>query len=239
MITIYSKTPDELIRSLKDYFLITDHFVILSCVEEIDAHVEDWISIYNGYVDRSKCRICFNLPFLAVSNNRNVIIELVSSFDCVVLNEINNILEDGIKFINRGFLPLSTQSIIYYIDNVLLPVDHNLTVQSAVFSIFKRLGYLTSNLEPTSRLINTLNENDEYVKYANALTINISNELISKDSKEYKTLLFEVLKLIDYVVHVSADMALNNETSSTTDETVDNDNSTHEIHEIHETHETQ
>ena len=208
MITIYSNTPDELIRSLKDYFLIDDHFVILSCIEEIDNHLDDWISLYDGYVNEKVNKIYFKLPFLAVSNNKNIINELISTFETVLMNEINNILEDGIKFIQQGFLPLNTQSIIYYIDNIILPDNRNIDIQSAIFIIFQHLGYLTSNNEPTNRLIATLNENEEYIKYANILTLNLSNQLLDIESKEYKTLIFEVLKLIDYYVHVGVDMAL-------------------------------
>ena len=213
MITIYTHTPDELVKGLKEYFLIVDHFVILSCVEEIDGHIDDWADLYSGYYDEQKHKICFKLPFLAITTNQNLIIELVSTFDTVIMNEINNILEDGIKFIQCGFLPLNIQSIIYYIDNVILTSSSSTTccVQSVVFTIFQTLGYLTNSNEPTSRLINTLNESeeDEYIKYANILTLNISNHLLDTSSEEYKALIFEILKLVDYLVHVAADMALN------------------------------
>ena len=210
MITILTNTPDELAGSLKNYFLIENHFVFIESSEEIDELLDDWIDEFNGGT-RNDGKIYFNLPFLIITTNKNIINDIVSSFDTIILIEINNILEDGIKFIQRGFLPLSVDVVVYYIDNVMLPTNspHNDDVQLVVFNIFQQLGYLTNNNEPTSRLINTFNETEEYNKYANALVVNMNNELLNTNDKEYKTFLFEILKLIDIVVFIGVYKALN------------------------------
>ena len=98
MITVFTSTPDELAKSLKSYFLIDEHFVILTIPEEIDDYLDSWFNMYDGFVDSNE-KITFRRPFLVLTEVPDMFSLIAASFNTKALHEINNISEDGISFL--------------------------------------------------------------------------------------------------------------------------------------------
>ena len=89
MITLYTETPEETIKSLKSYFLIDNHVELVLNIDEIDSNVEKWCENYCGELVEDK--ILFKLPFLFVSSSTDIINIINSNFYTTFLNEIRNI----------------------------------------------------------------------------------------------------------------------------------------------------
>ena len=193
MITLYTETPEETIKSLKTYFLINNHVELVMNIDELDANIEKWFEIYCGEVVEDK--ILFKLPFLLVSSSKDITNVVNSNFHTTILNEIENINEDGKVFVNKGFLPLDANFIRSYVSSFSCK-----TKDEKILKIFKDLHYINDDNSPTSKLLNCLYDDEEMIKYAQALIVLMSNDDEYLMKKEYLTSLMEILKFIDYIV---------------------------------------
>ena len=204
MITVYTQTPDELARSLKSYFLIDDHFVILTIPEEVDDYLNSWFDMFAGYVDDANKKISFKQPFLAITEDIEMYEMLIASFNTKTFNEITDIMSAGASFIESGFLPLDVELICKYMNDNY--GNEGLTPNELIIRFFQTLGYLTDSCSPTDKLISTLYANDDTFKYAQHLSLLMTNCDISSLAKTpgYITTLTEILKLIDINVHIAA-----------------------------------
>ena len=201
MITVLTATPDELVDSLKSYFLIEDHFVILTIPDEIDEYVDTWCELYEGRTNSHRL-ITFTLPFLAIVETEDMLNVITTTFNTKIFHEIDDIEEAGITFIESGFLPLNCDIITYYVTNKLTntpqqPID-------LILRTFEALGYITSTNEPTDKLLNTLYSNEDTVKYAQSLLLLMSNGSGFSTTPQYISAMVEILKLIDVNVHAAA-----------------------------------
>ena len=193
MITLYSTTPEETIKSLKSYFLIDDHVELISNVDEIDSNCEKWCENYCG--DLVEDKILFKSPFLLVSPSKDIIEIIDFNFHTIILNEINNINEDGKIFINKGFLPLDIDFIRCYAKSFNCETNNE-----RILNMFKELHYINDDNSPTNKLLSCLYDNEEMIKYAQALIVLMSNDNNYLTKKEYLPSLMEILKFVDYVI---------------------------------------
>ena len=206
MITVYTQTPDELARSLKSYFLIDDHFVILTIPEEVDDYLNSWFDMFTGFVDTNQ-KISFKQPFLAITEDIEMYEMLIASFNTKTFNEITDIMTAGALFIESGFLPLDVELICKYMkDKFEVEDEESLNPNDLIIRFFQTLGYLTDSCSPTDKLISTLYANDDTFKYAQHLSLLMTNCDISSlvKSPGYISTLTEILKLIDINVHIAA-----------------------------------
>lgn len=192
MITLYTETPEETIKSLKSYFLIDDHVELVLNIDEIDSNVEKWCKNYCGELVEDK--ILFKLPFLFVSSSNDIINIINSNFHTTFLNEIRNINEDGKVFIDKGFLPLDVEFIQTYTSSFSCTNDEK------ILKLFSDLHYINTDNSPTNKLLNCLYDEDETIKYAQALILLMSNDKEYLTKKQYLTSLMEILKIIDYII---------------------------------------
>lgn len=192
MITLYTETPEETIKSLKSYFLIDDHVELVLNIDEIDSNVEKWCKNYCGELVENK--ILFKLPFLFVSSSNDIINIINSNFHTTFLNEIRNINEDGKVFIDKGFLPLDVEFIQTYTSSFSCTNDEK------ILKLFSDLHYINTDNSPTNKLLNCLYDDDETIKYAQALILLMSNDKEYLTKKQYLTSLMEILKIIDYII---------------------------------------
>ena len=202
MLVVLTETPEEIASSLKDYFLIKDHYAVITIPEEVDDNVDSWCDDYGGaYEDENMKLIWLESPFLVLTKNVDVVYAIKSSFVCQELHEIKDIEQDGIKFMKSGFLPVDVDIIKTFIQT---NHEDGSTLQSLVFSVFKALGYLDDDMNPTDRFLKTLAEDQELHKYASMLSLNMTNKFLSTNSEPYKNLIFELLKTIDGYVFEAA-----------------------------------
>lgn len=197
MITILTETPDEVAESLKSYFLITDHYAIIIEPEEIDELLNVWCEEFDGSTSADSDKIEFKLPFLLITSNRNLINVIVSNFETALFNEIIDINEASKTFISKGFLPLNH-------DLIRSIAEPGANTTDTILSIFQQLGYVKPvSYLPTDRLLNALSDDEEYSKYAQLLTLYMSNFNENTDTERYKQIICEILKLVDINVHLA------------------------------------
>ena len=206
MIVVLTETPDELAHELKSYFLINSHYVILTVESEIDENLDSWMEAYDGVVDESTNHISFNAPFLVIIQNTELLDPLCGSFIFNFFHEIEDINSVMDTFIKCGFLPLDRESIINYMNTTM---DSSLTNDDKVLILFQRLGYIDKNNSPTPKLIASLFDNDETVKYANVFMVIVSNPEIPTTDERFKRLLLDALKYVDYNIYASIQDAQN------------------------------
>ena len=161
-------------------------------IDEFGSNVEKWSKNYCGELVDDK--ILFKLPFLFVSSSNHIINITNSNFHTTFLNEIRNINEDGKVFIDKGFLPLDVEFIQTYTSSFSCTNDEK------ILKLFSDLHYINTDNSPTNKLLNCLYDDDETIKYAQALILLMSNDKEYLTKKQYLTSLMEILKIIDYII---------------------------------------
>ena len=194
MIVILTETADELVHSLKSYFLIDEHYVILTVENEIDENLDSWIETFDGVVDDTE-HIVFNVPFLVVTESKDILDSLYGSFKFDFFHEIEDIDEAMIVFVKNGFLPLDKQTITDYIKST---IPATLSNNDKILMLFQRLGYIDDKHTPTPKLIASLCSDEETAKYANVLMVVVSNPEIPTTDDRFKQFVLEALKYVDY-----------------------------------------
>lgn len=201
MIVVKTDNPDEMVKNLSDYYLLTDCFTIITIVEEID---EDFIKD-NFSCQRFKNKYRTNYPLLILTKSDEVIEQLDETFIFNIINQINSIYDTPEIFIKSGFLPIDEKLIQFYVDNYIEKyVENNILNESEyyIFHLFKDMGYLNERkkylFEPTEKMINSLYD----TKYATQLVVlknNCSDDVLLNE--KYIKSIYEILKLINGVTY--------------------------------------
>lgn len=200
MIVVLTETPDEVAHSLKSYFLINNHYTILTVEHEIDEFLDNWISDYDGHTDEELNKIVFNSPFLVITKNSEIINSLYNDFVFDFLHEIEDVNNVMNVFVSHGFLPLDISTIREYIQSTMTDIDSDM---DKVLALFKQLGYIDANYAPTEKLILSLYESEETQRYSNLLMLVASNNDIDTTDSKFKSFLFEILKYIDFNIYLA------------------------------------
>ena len=218
MITILTETPDELVKSLKSYFLIDNCYVIVAIPDDVEDNLEAWLDIYDGRVLYND-KITFKLPFLVITEDKDLYERLLCTFNTKTLIEITDIMTDGALFIESGFLPIDHELIEHYMTTKYInTATASPTAEELIICMFRDLGYLSPERSPTGRLILSLyyadKSTEKYARQLSCLIINYEPEEIAA-KPGYIASIIEMLKFIDIHVHIVAYKLANGDSVNT------------------------
>ena len=197
MIILKTENPDEIVKNLSDYYLLTNCFTIITITEEID---EEYIK-ENFLARKFKNKFYINYPLLILTKSDEVVERLDETFIFNLLNEITSIYDTSKIFIQSGFLPIDEKLIKFYADNYIEKYVENSILnkyEHYIFHLFKDMGYLNKRneylFEPTNKMINSLSDTN-YAAQLIVLKNNCDDEVLL--DKKYIKSIYEILKLID------------------------------------------
>ena len=208
MIGILTETPDEVVNSLKSYFLIDGLYDILFDDYPSYEILEDWEELY---ADKSneKDKIEFACPHLVITSNKSLIINLSNEFKMTFFCEIDDIMYASKTFIEAGFLPLDHELIRNYVKLFMNEGKNegdsanDAANDENILQLFAKLGYIDSKTYAAeTKLISSLLGNEETEKYGHILTIMNNNDTPTNNEK-YKAFIYECLKYIDINIFVA------------------------------------